>query len=305
MITASAPGKLVLMGEYAVVYGHAALVAAVDVRAVCVRAAGALAIDKDAGGLVDACLAAARAAYAGADNAVDGIVTLDTSSFADRNAKYGLGSSAAACVALLRALLPRQSKDELHVVAQKAHRDFQRGRGSGVDVCASVYGGLQRYVRDGDQFDVQPMGALPAGLSILPVWTGVSADTRAFLREVERLPDVDVRMDELSVSVDVFARATSIGQALQAVEDACLLLGELGEAAGVDIVSDEIQQIVEVAADFDGAAKPSGAGGGDVALVFVKDDAAVACAGALVARGFRVLPFALGVDGVTVVGDGA
>jgi nucleoside-diphosphate-sugar epimerase len=287
MITASAPGKLVLMGEYAVLHGHPAVVAAVDVRAVCTVEGGPLDVVRDQGGLVDAVLAEA--------GAVEGAIVVDTAAFSAGNAKYGLGSSAAACVALLRALLPHVQLDELHVRAQRAHRNFQRGRGSGVDVCASVYGGITRYVRkNADEFAVAPVG-LPAGVSVVPVWTGSSADTRAFIAAVERVPQLDRLLAGLAAATLRFEHARHLMEIVLAVNEARSLLQQLGREAGVDIVSEAHQAIHEVARSLGAVGKPSGSGGGDVSLIFCAADDVAACTVAVERRGFRVLPCALGV----------
>ena len=46
-------------------------------------------------------------------------------------------------------------------------------------------------------------------------------------------------------------------------------LQELGRKAGIDIVTDKHQYLAEIAKEHGGAAKPSGAGGGDMALCFI------------------------------------
>lgn len=307
-IRATAPGKLVIMGDYAVTDGHAALVAAVDVRAVVERVDGPLEIARDAGGLVDAVLAVC--------GDVGGRVVVDTAAFRAQNRKYGLGSSAAACVALVRAFLPDVSVDEVHVRAQRAHRAFQHGQGSGVDVAASAYGGLVRFVRpdpDDDATEATPVapppgrtyaGLLPRHTTVLPVFTGVSADTRAFLAAVGQVPDRKTRLAVLGDCAERFAGALLRGdqrELFAAVDDAAVDLAALGDAAHVPIVSREHQRIRRIAVEHGGAAKPSGAGGGDVALVFVDVDAAAACRTALEAEGFLVLDLQLFCPGVDVV----
>ena len=48
-------------------------------------------------------------------------------------------------------------------------------------------------------------------------------------------------------------------------------MAALGRAAGVEIATEEIAAIMSIAAELGGAAKPSGAGGGDVAIAFGAD----------------------------------
>ncbi|MDP2343362.1 MAG: hypothetical protein Q8O67_20560 [Deltaproteobacteria bacterium] len=314
MIRASAPGKLVLMGEYAVLAGQPAIVAAVDVRAECVREGGPLEIARDEDGLIAACLQIAATATA----EIDGRIDVDTEAFRAGGIKYGLGSSAAACVALLRALLPNLQLDQLHDLAQRAHRKFQRGKGSGVDVCASVFGGIQRFVRrDDDVTEVKALPPLPDGVALLPVWTGISADTRAYLASIERAfgesspfmaggsHEIDRILRQLGAASQEFQLATFPEDLFVAVDEAHDALRRLGELAGANIVSAQHSAIATIARACGGAAKPSGAGGGDISLCFVGEPEARDCTQRLETAGFRVLDLVVGAPGVDVVGDGA
>ena len=70
---------------------------------------------------------------------------LDTSDFSDASSarKFGIGSSAALMVALCRALAGDEASDsDVGEMAATAHRSFQGGTGSGVDIATSVAGGL-------------------------------------------------------------------------------------------------------------------------------------------------------------------
>lgn len=295
-MVATAPGKLVLMGEYAVLRGHSAVVAAVDVRARCSWAPGPFAVTRDEGGLIDACIAAWP-------HREEGRFVVDTTAFSSNSGKYGLGSSAAACVAFLRASHPDLDRHQLHEVAQLAHRNFQKGRGSGVDVCASVYGGFQRFAREHDGYRVSPLRGLPDGVVLLPVWTGIAADTREFLRKVESLVEFDACCDILGDASRRFEQARVPGDVFAAVDAARVGLAALGAAADADIVSLPHQKLARIAAMYGGAAKPSGAGGGDVCLVFVVDEVVAGIAEAIGRAGFRILPFALGAPGVDLASD--
>jgi phosphomevalonate kinase len=63
---------------------------------------------------------------------------------------------------------------------------------------------------------------------------------------------------EAGRAADVVASAAAYGEAMRA----------LGEAAGASIVDERLGRIAELASRFSGGAKPSGAGGGDVAVAF-------------------------------------
>lgn len=68
---------------------------------------------------------------------------IDTRPFYQKDRKLGFGSSAVASVLLTTLLVPSRfrRKEELFRLALRVHRALQAGRGSGYDVAASVWGG--------------------------------------------------------------------------------------------------------------------------------------------------------------------
>lgn len=77
---------------------------------------------------------------------------IDTSSFYEGERKLGFGSSAVATVMLVAQLLPggadlrtHAGRERLFGLALQTHRALQGGRGSGYDVAASIWGGLLRF----------------------------------------------------------------------------------------------------------------------------------------------------------------
>lgn len=336
LVAASAPGKLVLMGEYAVLRGHEAVVAAVDVRAVARRSSGTdgLRFDPDAGGLLQACVDE----LAAAGRHPRGALAVDTAAFRDGDDnKLGLGSSAAACVAALRVLLAHVDgadgadgvdgvdggdagfdRAAFHRLAQRAHRRFQRGRGSGIDVAASTWGGLVRFWRDvagdggADVDDAVHVGAapgIPRSLVVLPVWTGRAQDTRDFIGAALAHRGFNDLVAPLGAATARFVAGCGSGDGgdvLGAVDDARRGLAALGARVGIDVVSAPHAQVAALTADHGGAAKPSGAGGGDVALAFVPVERAAALRQSLADAGLPTLPLVLGdVDGVRLTTEPA
>ncbi|MDX1570147.1 MAG: hypothetical protein R3200_06640, partial [Xanthomonadales bacterium] len=200
-ITASAPGKLMMFGEYAVLEGAPALVCAVNRRCrVTIRSGVAtgsfrspqLHPDPISYGYEDdavrwSCpdelkpqLALARHLLE-AGEPVPLEVTVSTAAFQHRGRKLGLGSSAAMTVAWCRAAdAGLESAAELRDRAERIHQAFQRGRGSGADIVASAYGGLLMHRRGAAPRRLTWPGKLGWQL----VWTGESADTRDFLRRL-------------------------------------------------------------------------------------------------------------------------
>jgi phosphomevalonate kinase len=260
-----APGKLVLVGEYAVLDGGGAVVAAVNRGVSCaVSPAATLAIVTPGDDTF------VRAALAGAPPA--------RYTFADWNpvdlggAKPGFGGSAAATVAaVVAAGLPPAR-------AYAAHHAVQGG-GSGVDIFASLLGGVRRFP-DGAALDV------PAPLA---VWSGASAATGP---RVARYRAWEGRAAFVAASralVDAFA-----AEPIRVTRAAYALLTKMAEAAGLAYDTPAHARIARLAADHGGAAKPSGAGGGDVAVAFLPDpDARAAFAVAAAAEGLLPLPVQL------------
>jgi mevalonate kinase len=304
-LTTSAPGKLVLAGEYAVLLGHPAVVTAVGVRAVARRRSGETRFPRDAGGLIDACVGALR--DEGSAPAPGGY-TVDTDAFRDAGRKLGLGSSSAACVAFLAAAIASPSAGldptRLHALAQAAHHTFSGGRGSGIDVAAAVFGGTCVFSRStGGVPRTADLPATPDGLRVLVVFTGRSQDTRQYVARVLALSDPAAAVAPLGHAARAFAAAWERGEAedvLRAVRATAHAMEDLGRRAGIDIVSEPHGRLVALANHLGGAAKPSGAGGGDVGLIFVPAEAEGAAHAAVRHAGLEIVDVELGAPGARV-----
>jgi phosphomevalonate kinase len=287
----SAPGKLLLAGEYAVLHaGRSCLVAAVERR---LRVDATPAAEwsvthgdatwrpgDDATASLAFCVAAVQRAQAlGA--APRALVTHDD--LCVDGLKLGLGSSAAATVATLAAACDGLglSREQLWREADALHRAVQGGRGSGADVTASSWGGIVRYRRD-------PHAAAPVpvhpDVRIVAVWTGASVKTSPRLATFEAWcrahPDAAQRFGEASegaVEALSLALATGDGAGLRdAVRAAREVLRGLERKSGLLLETPALARAAEVAERFGAAAKLSGAGGGDCAVALVVGDAAAA-----------------------------
>jgi phosphomevalonate kinase len=279
----SAPGKLFLMGEYAVLAGAPAVVAAIDRRVTGRFVPGAA----PSSPLVAETVRTVRDALA--IDLPDGAPQLDSSALMLGERKLGLGSSAAVAAvavgATLRALASdlEQSKEFVFDLAFRAHRAAQGGRGSGADVAAAVYGGVIELSRD-DDGKTAVRSLPPPPIELVVFSTGVPSPTVDHLRAVERLAERSratylTRMSELRNAADRFVRSYEGGntQRLIAATDAA---GEALEALGRDadfpIVIPALGFAAKLARELGGAAKPSGAGGGDVGVAFFADAEAAA-----------------------------
>lgn len=306
-IVASAPGKLVLLGEYAVLEGAPALVLAVDRRAQATLTAS----DDDTWHVVSPTLdleASLRVAANGIAWTADPSpqlawlatlfarlpwlqdspacrVELASDHFhldhAGTRIKLGLGSSAALTVALLGALHALAGKPAPSLAeCVDCHRVIQHGRGSGIDVAASLKGGLSRFQIDPGQVPRAEPLALPDGLHWRCVFSGKPASTESMLATVadwhERNPEgYGRRMHELATissrGVDAVAHSDA-ATFLSSLHAYAHTLAGLGEASGADIASPEHRKLEAIAADCGCVYKSCGAGGGDVGITFAVDD---------------------------------
>jgi phosphomevalonate kinase len=147
---ASAPGKVVLSGSYSVLEGAPAIVAAVDRYVIA-----------DASRRSEIVTAEVRAAING--GGLDFAPWFDASALRvtdpdGSSRKLGIGSSAAILAASLAACSPEgASRDDLFEKALDAHRSAQGG-GSGIDVAASIFGGILLCLLDktSGRLDVRP-----------------------------------------------------------------------------------------------------------------------------------------------------
>ncbi len=353
-IVASAPGKLILLGEYSVLEGAPALVAAVNryARVIYrVESRTELCVTAPTLGIERICLqpdgssgwrfpdgvspaqreklhfAVTTLNYLGGHilggrrQLSGGFLQLDTDDFfwneEDERRKLGLGSSAAITVALLAALLqavtgkfPEPAR--LFRYAMEIHRLAQGKVGSGIDVAASVQGGILRFQSPPpdrpDELRAVPL-TWPPSLQMIPVWSGHSASTTELVGKVNRLRRVSPKrfrehFDELSRLSEAGCRAFAAGQIpefLETVEKYCRRLERLGADSGADIVSEVHRRIADLVHSSGGVYKPSGAGGGDLGIAFCESgQAARELSAKLLENGFSVINLSVEQQGVTL-----
>ena len=219
IIETDAPGKLVLIGEYAVLEGAPAIAVAVDTRArvslrlrdgdECTLLIGndksrfafhwtpSGAIDwtdpevGDRGTLLEATVATLAESGLMPNDLPSIELHIDSESFYSceddgTSLKLGLGSSAAVSVAVTGALFrlfadEQGAKLDLLEICLRGHRRFQGQLGSGIDVASALFGGvIALEPKPGSIPSITPL-AWPDGLFALPVWTGVPASTISML----------------------------------------------------------------------------------------------------------------------------
>ena len=228
---------------------------------------------------------------------------IDSQLDSDSGKKYGLGSSAAVTVATVKALchfynLP-VTKDEIFKLAAIAHFEVQ-GNGSLGDVAASVYGGWIAYHSFDRQWLAQQRKYLdlrtlvdlpwpdlkieslkaPSNLQLLIGWTGKPASTSQLVDKIslfkarqqkEYRQFLEDSKHCIQRMVEGFHNADleSIKNEIRYNRE---LLKQLGTNSGVHIETPVLNKLCQIAEDFGGAAKTSGAGGGDCGIVAIDRD---------------------------------
>lgn len=304
-VAASAPGKALLCGEYAVLEGAPAVVAAVSRRVSVTWSEKTRPMAPE----VAATLAAARKECGPLPTSLE----IDTSALRHGEAKLGLGSSAAAAAATAGAAFSWHGHDlddpecleRVFATALRGHSAVAP-QGSGADVAASTFGGFLRFVRSGSEIEKRPLRR-PEALVIRLVWTGSAARTSDLVDRVQRLRDRDPpgyrgHVERVSGLATAFADAFENGRRDEVIRHAgsyAEAMSALGDAAGAPIVEGRLRRIGALAGRFSGSAKPSGAGGGDVAVAFFADeDAAQSFERACEDEGLQPIDVAWGAAGV-------
>lgn len=308
-VTASAPGKIVLLGEYAVLENAPALVAAVDRFAtVEVRESDSATCSVTATNLDAAEIAfdlgAERLAWHGQNGplklmrtlldelATRGVLdastapfrlSVDSADFYRGNQKIGLGSSAATTAAVALAIedwtgqkVPRWP--DLFELLFDVHRRRQDGTGSGLDIAASLLGGVFSFERSGGGQAAPQVQSLrwPDGLSWCVVWTGTPASTGSYLTRLREFAQqnraaYDAAMARLGsvarLGIAAFEEG-GVDNFLDAVHDYMYALTDFGARTGLDIVNHDHRGLAGLAELTGVVYKPSGAGGGDIGVAF-------------------------------------
>jgi ABC-type amino acid transport system permease subunit len=159
-------------------------------------------------------------------------------------------------------------------VAFAAHRQFQRGLGSGVDVACSSAGGLIEYrMRETSSVGLD----WPIGLAYALFWSGVAVGTSA---KIERL---DSQMPKPSRAALVYAarrmatawRSGSAVTILDEYRDYTQVLREFSTDHSLGIFDAGHAELAESAEAAGLVYKPCGAGGGDVGIVFADNEESI------------------------------
>ena len=216
--------------------------------------------------------------------------------------KYGLGSSGAVTIATIKAILSlydiEYSSELLYKLAAITHLSLN-SNGSFGDLAASSYGGWIAYScfekdwvinqleekreiaglikQEWPKLRIQPLKA-PEDLRLLIGWTGSPASTTSL---VDQLNDEQNEMngfykqflkdsyDCVMWIIDAF-KENNIAKIQKGIRENRQLLKSLAAKSRVDIETNALTDLCTIAEEYNGAAKSSGAGGGDCGIVLFK-----------------------------------
>ena len=326
IVVAKAPGKLVVLGEYAVLTGAPALVIAIDRHC---RAEVRRSDDQFCHIRVSAPETEERSFSPGSASGLEllDLVTaasdaagsawracVDTGSFFDGAKKLGIGSSAAALTAWAAAwsVYSGQRGINRDLASLETliglHRAFQDGAGSGVDLAASLFGGVLTYQLVPDSTPRIGSVQLPNSVGFTSVFTGCSASTRDFVAAFNDW--MAARPSEASEHLQVLEQLAVAGCAAAGENDADKFLATvaayggrleaLGESIGTAIVTAEHREVGRIAEKFGVVYKVSGAGGGDLGVAFSVDHDALVAFREAVQEKYRVVDFCLDETGLSI-----
>ena len=211
--------------------------------------------------------------------------------------KFGLGSSAAVTVGVVKAIAAFYRLNltalEIYKIAAIAHYNVQ-GNGSLGDIAASAFTGWIAYYSpdrnwllnqpqkplkplietDWPELRIEPLPT-PSSTALIVGWTGAPASTKHLVAEVKR-------RSHLKYDTFVTQSAQCVEDLIHAIKDddfekitAAItrnrqLLNELSEISHVELETPRLKQLIEIVTRFGGSGKMSGAGGGDCGIGFIK-----------------------------------
>lgn len=315
-VVVSGPGKLMLFGEHAVVYGRPCIVTTVNHRLfVSVEKISEAAMRGQAQNerfslplnslvienipkklkflAVTVALFAKRYPFAG------GVKIYTRSQFSPL---YGFGSSSAVTCAAAKALF------ELFEVPYEENSLFEfcfevvtriEGLRSGFDIAAAIYGATLFYVANPRKIEILPVTDLP----MIVGYTGIKADTPSLIAQVGRLKAQKSEfVEKVFSNIETITRSARLALEEMNWEKAGALMNQNHEELKTLEISSEKLDTLVMAAQSAGAwgAKLSGAGGGDCMVALVSREKRQSVIEAIEKNGGQVIDTVINVDGVMV-----
>lgn len=312
MVSISAPGKLMLFGEHAVVYGRHCIVTAVDKRLTAdLQRSTDISINsmdyKIKNYVFDKLdklpkqlkFVGSSIRYFYEKYRIKSGVSISTGG--TLKSSYGLGSSSAIVVCMIKGLarlfrVPLPNKT-LFDISYKINRLVQ-GSGSGFDIASAIYGKTLNYVAGGKVIEKLNVSDLPLVIG----YTGIKAQTPAIVQQVaerrkenpEYYDGIFDKIEKISVKAKEEIESRKWKKVGALMNRNQRLLSEL------EVSSEKLDSMINAARDAGAyGAKLSGAGVGDC-MIAIPDGSIEAVKEAITAAGGQVLSLKVNVDGVKV-----
>jgi mevalonate kinase len=255
IVKTSAPGKLLLLGDHAVLYQRPCLVAAIN-RYIRVTTS------RQPIGEESVFVSSTRKLFEDKYGTISESLVID-----GFDSRYGLGSSAAVTVAVARALFKlkkiKVSKRELFSFCYQVVIKVQ-GVGSGFDLAAAIWQGVIYFVTGGKQIKPLAVTSLP----LIVGYSGVKADTTTMIRKVAS----QIKPEFLNQSAQIVNQGrkemekqnwTKLGKLMTENQKLLKLVGAS---------TDKLEKLITAALGAGAyGAKLSGAGGGDCMIALVAE----------------------------------
>ena len=309
-VKVSTPGKLMLLGEHAVVYGRPCLVTAVDQRMKVigekVRGSGITINAPDVGihnfeykpGDEDVPKGVRFVVAAVKNFGWQGGLKITTAS--EFSSEFGFGSSSAVTVGVLKCLSElseaKFDNKRLFDLAYKSVLDVQ-GVGSGFDLAAAIWGGTLGFVTGGKKIEPLKTKKLP----LVVGYTGIKADTTTLVKMVSQKREGSRKIvEEMFDRVELLVNEAKVGLEEGNWEQVGGLMNEnQKELEMLEVSSIELFRLITAAREAGAwGAKLSGAGGGDCMIALTDNPKGISKA--IAKAGGIVINVSSGAEGVRV-----
>jgi len=316
-VTTSAPGKLLLMGDHAVVYGYPCIVSAVSERiAVTVTTIEEPFFELDAldvnihgykksmsemgVGVIprDVIFAELAAKNFIKSFPFSGGISIKTHSQFSQS--IGFGSSAATVVSTLAALVKLFHtsifEKQIFLLAKQTVLDVQ-GVGSGFDVAAALYGGTLVFQNKGETIEPLTISAIP----LIVGYTGIKADTATIVQSVAQKREKEKgKVDRIFEAIGKLVEEAK-GKMLEGDWERVGRLMDFNQdyLRDLGVSSEKLESLISAAKNAGAwGAKLSGAGGGDCMIAVTSQDKRAAVTAAIDHAGGTVINVLPGEQGV-------
>lgn len=292
MLKASAPGKCILLGEHAVVYGHPALAVSIDLR---LNVDITIQSPESEHHIIDGNILKPEI-HPHVSSALDEIwgsenKKLNISVSSEIPASAGLGSSAALSVAIATGLINAKNKEivleEISSIAHRLEANAQDGLASPMDTSTSTHGGcvllanqklgenwLYSRILNDKKWEIHSfeLHENMKNASLVIGHSGIHSSTAEMVRNVKERLDEN---PELKQDIDAINALTKLG--VNAIENGDLeALGAVmnlnhTHLQNIGVSCTELDNLVSTARETSFGAKLTGSGGGGCMIALSKN----------------------------------